>query len=124
MYLAQLMGPVLFIVGLSFALNGQDLLAWFKKLDKAGHSLFLQGIVETTVGLAIITAHNYWVTPAEIIISFMGWAMLFEGTLALITSKTTVKKMVRNWAKPDFMVIWAFISLVLGAYLTWVGYFA
>ena len=122
-FLAKLMGPVLVLVGLSFALKKDEYMVMFKKVIKERAYLFLQGIVESTAGLAIVLAQNLWSSPVEIFISLMGWMMLIEGGLTLLSSKNSIKNMMRVCATPQLMMLITLFVLVLGAFFSWVGYF-
>ena len=123
LHLAQLIGPIAVLLGISFLLKAKDYMAWFKHIDRAQPYLFLQGLVEAAVGLAIVLHHNLWGSAPEIIISLLGWGMIFEGSLALLTSNKSIKRMVRNIITPDYFQVSSVFCLILGGYLTWVGYF-
>lgn len=123
MFLAQLMGPILLILGISFALRRDEYMAWFKKIDKEGPYLFIQGVVEATAGLAVVLAHNLWTSPIEVFVSLLGWGMLLEGGLTLLSSKRTLKSALKSFATPQLMLLTTVFILGLGTFFTWVGYF-
>jgi hypothetical protein len=124
LHLAQLIGPILILLGVSFGMNKKFYINWFKKMDKEDGFLFLAGLVETTAGLAIVLGHNLWGSAAEIIISFLGWAMILEGSLCLLLNKKFPKGIVSHMMKsmPEFMSISAVVMLVAGTYLSYLGY--
>lgn len=124
LFLASLMGPVLLVLALSFALRQEEYMKWFKKIDKERPYLFLQGVVEMTTGLAVVLAHNLWQSPAEVFISLLGWGMLLEGSLTLVCSRTSIKKALTAFANKQLMFFLTLAMLALGGYLSWMAYLA
>ena len=96
----------------------------FKKREKNSAYVFMDGLIEPSVGLAIILNHNYWGNLNEIIITALGWLMLFEGALVLLGTKASVKAAMRSMSKSmDSLLSGMAVGCVLvGAYLTWMGY--
>ena len=123
-YLAQLIGPITIILAISFALKSKAYMEWFSHIDRTQPYLFLQGVVEATVGLALVLNHNLWTSAPEIIISLLGWGMILEGTLALVTSNKSIKRTFRGFLSPVALQATAGVFVILGGYLTWIGYFA
>ena len=75
-------------------------------------------------GLLIVLSHNIWELSAAGIITFMGWASLIKGATFLV-----VPNFLFKLSKPILkcgttvkvaMAIW----LIMGGYLSYVGYFA
>jgi len=124
LYLSQLMGPILVLFGISFLIKEKWYLEVFKGLHKNGLFLYLDSVVETTAGLAIVLSHNLWGTTPEVMISLIGWAMLFEGTMIMMTSKAFLRSMMTMIATSNWLKVSAFLSLVIGGYLSWAGYLA
>jgi len=122
-YLAQLIGPITLLLSLSFLFKAKVYMEWFKHVEKTQPYLFLQGIVESTVGLALVLNHNLWGSAPEIIISFLGWAMIMEGSMALLTSDKSIKKSLRKTMSVKSLQGVSGAMIILGAYLTWAGYF-
>lgn len=124
LFLSQIMGPVLLLMGVSFGLNKSYYVSWFKKMEKDDSFLFLAGIVELSAGLAVVLSHNLWNSAAEIIVSLMGWGMILEGAIVLLLNRKYPRGIVGHMSKslPEFMSIVAIASLILGAYLSYLGY--
>jgi hypothetical protein len=98
---------------------------WFKKLKKNGAFLFLAALVEVTAGLAVVLSHNLWTSAPEIIVSVLGYGMILEGTVVLLGGKTWIKLAVRLFSRTTLLFVFsALLTLALGGYLTWIGYFA
>ena len=121
LYLSQLMGPVMAILGLAFLLRQKEMVTRMKDLAKHPVILLISGMVETTAGLAVVLAHNEWGTPAAFIISLMGWGMLIEGTFSLLVSKTFLRKSIADMTMGVIHPA-GVVMLAAGAYLSWYGY--
>ena len=126
LFLSQLMGPVVLLMGISFALNHDNYVRWFKRYDKEDALLFFISVVELTVGIAVVLSHNFWDTLPQILISLIGWGMVLEGGLVLVGSKEVVKRSMMAMSKSmgGMMSAMALASIVIGAYLSWYGYLA
>ncbi len=125
LYLAQVMGPVLLLVGVAFGVHNKFCMEWLGNLKENGQFLFLAAIVEFVAGLSIVLHHNLWETPVEIIITLMAYGMILEGASLLLGGKDWTKYIVRlaSHAAPAFMFV-AVLCIALGGYLSWVAYLA
>jgi len=124
LFLSQLIGPIVLLMGLSFWVNRSFYMDLFKKLENNSAFIFFDGLVEPTVGLAIVLNHNYWGNLNEVIITLFGWLMLFEGALILLGTKASVKAAMKSMSKSmDSLLSGMSVACVLiGAYLAWMGY--
>jgi len=120
LFLSQLIGPILGVSGLSLLIRQDAYREFIQNLSKNRALLLYNGFIESTAGLALVLHHNLWTTPAEVIISFLGWAMLAEGVFDLFVSKTTIKDIAHSGA--GFMNTSGTLMLVAGAYLSYVAY--
>jgi hypothetical protein len=122
MALSQLIGPLFLLLGISLLVRKSAYLKLFKKIEQEGIFLLLASMIEFIAGLAIVLHHNLWTTPAEFIISIIGWGMVAEGTLMMLNSKFYIKKVVRMLS-PTLLSVGAVISIVIGGYLCSLVYF-
>ena len=123
LFLSQLIGPVLILLALSMLMRQESWKAFIKGMGRDSSLLLYNGILESTAGLAIVLHHNLWSTPAEVIISLLGWAMILEGAFDLFISKRTIKQAVKSMSD-QMMKLSGIFMLVIGAYLTWFGFLA
>lgn len=122
LFLSQLIGPVLVVLALSMLIRQDAWREFIRNLSKNRALLLYNGVIEGTAGLALVLHHNFWNTPAEVIISLLGWGMVVEGVFDLFVSKTTIKDLAH--ATTGILNISAIITLVAGAYLSYVAYIA
>lgn len=120
LFLSQLIGPVLMVMGLSMLIRKD---AWQEFLQHISHNralLLYNGVIEGSAGLALLLSHNLWNSPAEIIITLLGWMMLLEGVCDFFVSKTTIKDLIHS--SGTILNFTGIVSIVVGAYLAYVGY--
>lgn len=122
MFLAQMWGPMMFAVGLGFFLSRTFYRRVYRDLDKSPFTLLVFGMIATAAGIAHVHAHNIWNTGPEIVISIFGWSLLIKGLLTLVCPDFAIKS--ANYAlKIKLYPISGLLALILGAYLSWIGYF-
>ncbi len=122
LFLAQLIGPVMILVGLAFLLRNNEMKGMMKEMSKSTSTLFVYGMIEITAGIALVLKHNIWEDLTTVIISLLGWLMILEATFALLTSKSHIKRMMSDLTVGLFNPA-GFVMVIVGVYLVWQGYF-
>lgn len=121
-FLAQLWGPALLAMGVGIYVSRGYYTKIYRDIEKEPLALLLFGFVGMAAGIAHIQAHNVWGNLPEIVISFFGWALLAKALVFLIKPKLADEwgnKISGNNMIPTATAI----AVILGGYLTWVGYF-
>ena len=126
--IARVMGPVLLIMGIGTALGllgvgmaPGDYAGLMKEMTSLPFTI-LFGVLALLAGLAIVNAHNLWVSDWRVIITVVGWLAIIRGVLSLLfpaKMHTIGETITANTSGP---VITALIFLVVGAILSWMGY--
>ena len=126
--IARLMGPVLLIMGIGTALGlpgvgmaPGDYAGLMKEMTSLPFTI-LFGVLALLAGLAIVNAHNLWVSDWRVIITVVGWLAIIRGVLSLLfpaKMHTVGETITANTSGP---VITALVFLVVGAILSWMGY--
>ncbi|MGP0074226.1 MAG: hypothetical protein ACLPWF_20120 [Bryobacteraceae bacterium] len=85
--------------------------------------LFIGGIITLVAGLAIVLSHNVWSGGAlPVVVTLLGWIALIKGVL-LLSPGTTIG-FWESMRYEQLYYLYASISFVLGAYLTYQGFTA
>ena len=80
------------------------------------------GMFALLAGLAIVNLHNLWVSDWRVIITILGWLAIVRGALSLsFPNKMYGVGEIILASRSGTMII-ALIVLVLGAFLSWMGY--
>ena len=126
--IARLMGPVLLIMGIGTALGlfgvgmaPGDYAGLMKEMTSLPFTI-LFGVLALLAGVAIVNAHNLWVSDWRVIITVVGWLAIIRGVLSLLfpaKMHTIGETITANTSGP---VITALVFLVVGAILSWMGY--
>ena len=83
-FIARLLGPVLLVAGIAMLVNRRQLDAIVQELFRSPLLLLLLGIIDFTVGLAIVLTHNVWVADWRVIITLLGWLLTVRGVVRML----------------------------------------
>lgn len=120
-FIAQIWGPILFAVGLGIFFNGKYYARIYHDLEKEALGLLTFGIVAMAAGIIQISVHNVWDTVQHAIVSALGWGALLKGTAFVAAPKFVDRG--GDWAlNSKLLPLVGSLTLLLGAYLSWVGY--
>lgn len=78
LFLAKVIGPVLMLVALSLALNRSNLDLLFDTY-RGSAAVFITGVVELFLGMAMVVGHNVWTFDFRIVLTLIGWILLLRG---------------------------------------------
>jgi len=122
-FFAQIWGPILIAIGLGFFVSRPYYIRIYRDLEKQPFSVIFFGIFAMAAGIANVLAHNVWGTPLQIIVSALGWGLLIKGVICTVVPGLADKG--ADWMLDTKITPAAgILALLLGAYLTWVGYLA
>lgn len=123
-FLAQIWGPIVLAMGVGMLINREYYIKIYRDLEKETLAVIVFGMLAMAVGIAQIYAHNLWNNLPQVIISFFGWATLLKGAVFLVAPKF-VNRSGDYWVtNTKLMPVLGLFMLFIGAYLSWVGYFA
>ena len=111
--LAQALGIIFTILGLSMILNKKVMAAVAAEMMQNKSSLWIGGLVTLILGTVIVTLNNAWTSGLPFYLAIIGWLTLIKGALILLFPTTAVsyyKKMNK-----EHVFAWAgVIALILG----------
>jgi hypothetical protein len=121
---ARAMGPFLTIVPTTVAVRGSYMQTLFNEFKANPMWPWLYGAILLGGGLFIIAFHQYWRSPAAIIVSVVGWFFAIRGVLLLTVPQAYNAAGNAVYSSGATAAIWVvFICLALaGLYLTYVGW--
>ncbi len=121
---ARVMGPFLTIVPTTVAVRGHYMEALFNEFKANPMWPWLYGAILLAGGLFIIAFHQYWRSPAAVIVSVVGWFFAIRGLLLLTVPQAydaAGNAIYSSGASAVIRVL--FICLAsAGLYLTYVGW--
>ena len=122
--LAQVWGPVLLAVGLGIFVSREYYNKIYRDLEKETLAVLIFGMVGMAAGIIHIALHNTWGTLPEVVVSFISWGLLAKGALFLIAPRVVDR--AGDWWAADSkrITIAGALTVIVGAYLSWIGYLA
>ena len=121
-FFVQLWGPILLAIGLGIFISRKYYIRLYRDLEKNSLAVLGLGIAFMAVGIIQTAVHSVWNSLPQIIISILGWAILIKGVLFL-TVPGLVDKAGDFEVKSKLLPASGTALLILGLYLTWIGYF-
>ena len=108
--LAGVIGPVMIAAGVTEAMHMDIFEAQIAPV------VYLNGLILFAAGLMLVRAHNRWVRSWPVLITLIGWAVLFAGLYRMIAPDAP-----QATATPATYAMLAVITLI-GAFLSYKAY--
>jgi hypothetical protein len=122
-YLGRLIGLFLLIAALAMLLDRDSIIEMATALIDDRALMLIVGLIALVIGLAIVIGHNVWMGGLfPLVITLFGWSQLVRALLLLFLPAEAQIAFFQLMRLEDFFYIYAGIPLVLGAYLTYVGF--
>ena len=121
-FLAKLLGPILLIAGIAMLVNRKELDALAQELLRSSLLLFLAGLIDFSVGLAIVLTHNVWIADWRVLITLLGWLLIARGAVRVLIPdqvKPFGAKLLKN---PNVVTGSLAGTVVVGLVLSYFGY--
>lgn len=123
MFLAALWGPAILAVGLGIFLSRSYYVKLYRDLQNEMLAVVSFGVIAIIAGTMQIMVHNIWDSFAQGIVSFLGWALLVKGVIFTMMPKLVDR--TGDWEANTGLIPFVGAAMVaIGAYLSWIGYFA
>jgi len=120
-FIARMLGLYCLIVSLIMFTHKLAMVEIENTLVHSPALLFIGGIITLVAGLAIVLSHNVWSGGAlPVTVTLLGWISLIKGVLLL--SPGTTSGFWDSFQYERLFYLYASISFVLGAYLTYTGF--
>jgi len=122
LFLAQILGLFSIILAVAGILRRQMIVHVVNDFLKDRSLAFVVGVAEVVAGLLLVLTLSTWATPLEVALGVLGWLILLEGVFYLFAGKRALKKVMRIFDNVSAYYFFAMLYLLLGVYLTYVGF--
>lgn len=122
--LARIVGPYLVIMAIALLVRLATLPLLFPAFMQDGPLVLLSGAFALIVGLTMLVAHHHWSSWAAIAITLIGFAAAIKGALLMIAPDLGSEVTAAVVRTPPVMLVAAALELVLGIWLSFVGWFS
>ncbi|MCV7353679.1 hypothetical protein [Mycobacterium parmense] len=121
---ARVLGPFFTIVPTTVAVRGSYMQTLFTEFKANPMWPWLFGAILLMSGLIVIAFHQYWRSPAAIIVSVLGWFLAIRGVLLLTVPSAYDAAGNGIYSAGATAAIWALFGCLAsaGLYLTYVGW--
>lgn len=119
LFLARFLGLCLIILCSAVMVNRNNLTRIVTNLNPA--LVIVSGFMNIVLGLLLVLIHNVWVADWRIIITLLAWITLIKGVIRLYAPEKIVGFTMR-FVKPRAIIISSHIFLLIGIYLTYIGF--
>ncbi len=120
-YLAKLMGPIYFVIGLGVLINPAYFRSVAREVAASPALLYLTAVFALVAGGLIVILNNVW-SGWPIVITILGWLAILKGTVRILAPTRSTEMINRFIANPNFETATGLVALALGAYLTAMGF--
>ena len=120
-FLAQIFGPVLGLVGLGMLINQSFYMKAFKDFSKVSFSTVAINMAMIAIGVVLVSKHFLWGSVPEALVSIIGLGFLIKGILLAIMPKF-FDKLVEAILSKELLMVAGGLWTVGGLYLCYVGF--
>jgi hypothetical protein len=121
---AKGLGIFLILFGLGIAMRADILWALVPSFIQDGPLLFVTAVFGIAIGCAMVAAHHHFSSLAAFLITFFGWVTLIRSAILLFAPQIISQLASMAMHIPGIPLIPAAIAVLIGIYLTYVGWFA
>ena len=121
-FLAQLIGPMLLVMGIGMVADAESYRAMAREFLASRALIYIAGLLAFLPGLAVVLVHNVWAFDWRLIITLLGWLSLIGGIFRLLLPQQVTAVGSAMLARRHTLTGGGIAVLVLGAILTVVGY--
>ena len=122
-FIARIFGIFYLVVGTGIMLNRRFYRKFMEDYFKNTALVFFSGIFALIGGTVIVLLHNVWVAGWPVIVTIIGWAALIKGVWIIVFPDSVSKFMAAYRENENLLMIHAAAALILGAILTFFGFF-
>jgi hypothetical protein len=122
-WIAKLLGPVVLAAAVPMVASPRHLHEIARSFLQDPALIYITGVLAMLGGLAIVNTHNVWVTAWPVIITLFGWALIIGGAVRIVLPSVVTAIGGAMMDKPALTRFFGAVWALLGAYLTYQGYF-
>ena len=123
-FLAQLLGPVFFILGTAALVGRQKLRDILSEFIDSPALTYFAGFLGLLAGAALVLSHNIWTRDWRVLITLIGWITITRAFVTLFLPER-VGGMGRWLLRHrSAFPLTAFVPILVGAVLSFFGYWS
>jgi hypothetical protein len=121
---ARALGPFLIILAAATAARSTEMGAIASGFFQDGPLALVTGAFTLGLGCAMLAAHHHFNSLAAVVVTVFGIVTALRGVVLLISPRSLAPLAEHLIAQPGVILIPVTIAFLIGAYLSFVGWFA
>ena len=122
-YIARIVGPLFVVLGIGILLNQGIYTDMIGQAVLVPVLIYLSGVLAFTAGVAMLNGYHAWTADWRVIVTILGWIMVLAGIIRIVLPAVTAVAAIALYSGTSVMPIAGVIVLVVGAFLSYQGYF-
>ena len=121
-FIARILGPLYVIVAIGMMVDAETYRQITKDALRKPALRYLASVLALAAGLLIVNVHNEWVVRWTVVVTLTGWLALIKGALLTVYPDVLIRysePLVRSASRLRAAAV---ATLVLGLFLTVMGY--
>ena len=124
LFIAKLLGPMFLVLGAALLTRPEAFRALLREFIASAVLMYLAGFFGLLGGLAMLLTHNVWALDWRVLITLIGWTTLIRALVTIFSPQWIVSAGAWLIERKGAFPVSAALDLVVGAILTYFGYFA
>lgn len=124
-FLAQVLGLYLLIVGIAMLVNAKKMKAVVTEFLNSPALMFFGGVITLILGIILILIHNIWALDWRLIITLLAWLTFIKGFVNLVFPVQDLKfskQVMHSLNDPIRFRVISAVYVLLGLILCFVGF--
>jgi len=119
--IAQVLGTVLAVMGLSAIIDRKAVSAALEKATQDRGFLWLWSFLFLTMGAVVVAMNNVWTSGLPLLITILGWLTIIKGAFLLLLPVPAMA--LYRWCNKDGVLIFGgIVAFLLGLVLLWMRF--
>ncbi|MGC9602369.1 MAG: hypothetical protein ABSE76_01320 [Minisyncoccia bacterium] len=119
--IAQVLGLVLAIMGLSVIFDRKNVSVALDKIGQDRGFLWLWGFLILSMGAVIVVMNNSWTSGLALLITILGWLTLIKGAFLLLFPGPAIA-LYRKCNKDGVLLFGGIVAFIVGVVLLYFGF--
>lgn len=121
-WISKFLGPVILALSVPMIVTPTSLQETTRRFLADGPLVLISGVLAMTAGLSIVNTHNVWVRDWTLIVTLVGWALVFSGASRIIAPHLVNRVGGTMMDRPTTTRVAGVAWALLGAFLTFRAY--
>jgi hypothetical protein len=121
-FLAKLIGPLFFFMGVSLVVNNEAFRLMADQLLRNYALIYISGTITLVAGLAVVNLHNLWVRDWRVAVTILGWLGVIGGIVRIVVPQHAATLGAAELTRPWILITAGLVLGLVGAWLSYIGY--